>query len=95
MALNASLAHPSLLVLYLVSSLAAGCIGFSSTARMASVPALVETQPHPAANAIIADHLPGRDRRRPGAAGLLLGIGLPLVYCSTPPPSWSPWSPPS
>ena len=35
LAVNASLTHPSLAALYVVSSLAAGLMGFSNTARMA------------------------------------------------------------
>src|SRR5580692_11774164 len=42
MAINADLAHPSLAAIYLVSAAAAGLMGFSSTARMAAVPGLVE-----------------------------------------------------
>src|SRR5271166_5576894 len=42
MAVNAAVTHPSLAVLYVVSALAAGFMGFSNTARMASVPGMVE-----------------------------------------------------
>ena len=41
LAVNAAAAHPSLVALYLVSALAAGLAGASSTASNASVPALV------------------------------------------------------
>ena len=53
MAVNAAVAHPSLVVLYVVSSLAAGLMGFSNTARMASVPGLVERRHLTAAFAIM------------------------------------------
>src|ERR1700734_316542 len=42
MAVNAGVAHPSLAALYVVSSVAAGLTGFSSTARMAAIPGMVE-----------------------------------------------------
>src|SRR5579871_3240687 len=42
MAVNAALDHPSLAVLYVVSALAAGFMGFNNTARMAAIPGLVE-----------------------------------------------------
>src|ERR1700735_1719857 len=42
LALNAEAHHPSLLALYLVSSVAAALNGFSNTARMASVRGMVE-----------------------------------------------------
>jgi len=47
MAVNAAVAHPSLVVLYVVSSLAAGLMGFSNTARMAAVPSMVERRTSP------------------------------------------------
>jgi MFS family permease len=80
MALNASLAHPSLLVLYLVSSLAAGLMGAASTARMASVPGLVGRSFVSAANAMMQIIFQVGVIVGPALAGILLGIGLPLVY---------------
>src|SRR6202034_220282 len=44
LALNAWVDHPSLVALYVVSALAAGCAGFNATAQSSSVPALVETR---------------------------------------------------
>src|SRR6202042_536015 len=52
MAVNAAVAHPSLAVLYVISALAAGFTGFSSTARMAAVPGMVERRHIPAAAAM-------------------------------------------
>jgi MFS family permease len=80
MALNASLAHPSLLVLYLVSSVAAGLMGAASTARMASVPGLVGRSFVSAANAMMQIIFQVGVIVGPALAGILLGIGLPLVY---------------
>jgi MFS family permease len=80
MALNASLPHPSLLVLYLVSSLAAGLMGAASTARMASVPGLVGRSFVSAANAMMQIIFQVGVIVGPALAGILLGIGLPLVY---------------
>jgi MFS family permease len=80
MAWNASVRHPSLLVLYLVSSLAAGSMGFSNTARMASVPGLVGRAHVIAANAMTQITFQLGVIVGPSLAGLLLGIGLPLVF---------------
>ena len=80
LAYNASIAHPSLLALYLVSALAAGLNGFSNTARMASVPGLVERRHIPAASAMMQITFQVGAVVGPAISGLLLGIGLPLVY---------------
>jgi MFS family permease len=80
MAFNATLAHPSLLALYLISSLAAGFMGFSNTVRMASVPGLVGPSHVIAANALSQVIFQLGVIVGPSVAGLLLGIGLPLVY---------------
>ncbi|HUC03812.1 MAG TPA: MFS transporter [Acidimicrobiales bacterium] len=80
LAFNASVSHPSLLALYLVSSLASGFMGFANTARMASVPALVERRHIPAANAMTQITFQAGVIVGPALSGLLLGIGLPLVY---------------
>jgi MFS family permease len=80
MAFNASLGHPSLLALYLVSSLAAAFMGFSSTARMASTPGLVERRHLSAAAALMQIIMQVGTVVGPAISGLLLGIGLPLVY---------------
>jgi surface antigen len=49
MAVNAAVPTPRSLALYVVSALAAGLFGFSSTARSAAVPGMVErgTSPLP------------------------------------------------
>ena len=80
MAFNAALTHPSLLALYLISSLAAGFMGFSSTARMASVPGLVQRQHLPAAFAMMQIIIQIGTVVGPALSGILLTIGLPLVY---------------
>jgi MFS family permease len=80
MAVNAAVAHPSLLVLYVVSSLAAGLMGFSNTARMASVPGMVERRHLAAAAAMMQVVFQVGVIVGPALSGVLLGIGLPLVY---------------
>ena len=80
LAFNASASHPSLLALYLVSSLAAGLMGFSNTARMASVPGLVQRSQMTAAFAMMQIIIQVGTIVGPALSGILLGIGLPLVY---------------
>src|ERR1019366_4872373 len=80
LAVNASVHHPSLLALYLVSSLAAAFNGFSNTARMASVPGLVERRHIPAAAAMMQVTFQVGTVVGPALSGLLLGLGLPLVF---------------
>jgi MFS family permease len=80
LALNASLGHPSLLLLYLVSSLAAAFMGFSNTARMAAVPGLVERRHLGAANAMMQITFQVGVIVGPAVSGFLLSIGLTLVY---------------
>ena len=69
LAYNASVAHPSILALYLVSAVAAGLNGFSNTARMASVPGLVERRHISAAAAMMQITFPGGRRCRPCPLG--------------------------
>ena len=80
LAVNAAVDHPSLLALYLISSVAAALNGFSSTARMASVPGLVERRHISAAAAIMQVTFQVGTVVGPALSGFLLGIGLPLVY---------------
>jgi predicted MFS family arabinose efflux permease len=80
MAANAAVSHPSLIALYVVSSLAAGFMGFANTARMASVPGMVERRHIPAANAMMQIIIQVGTIVGPALSGVLLGIGLPLVY---------------
>jgi MFS family permease len=80
MAINAAVAHPSLVVLYVVSALAAGLFGFSSTARSAAVPGMVERRPLSAAAVLTQIVFQVGVIVGPALSGLLLGIGLPLVY---------------
>jgi predicted MFS family arabinose efflux permease len=80
LAVNASVGHPSLLALYLVSSLAAAFMGFSNTARMASVPGLVQRSQLSAAAAMMQVTFQVGSVVGPSISGLLLGVGLPLVF---------------
>ena len=80
LAANAAVHHPSLLALYLISSLAAVFNGFSNTARMASVPGLVERRQISAAAAMMQVTFQVGTVVGPALSGLLLGLGLPLVY---------------
>jgi MFS family permease len=80
MAVNAAVPHPSLAVLYVVSALAAGFMGFSNTARMASVPGMVERRRLPAAFAMMQIIIQVGTIVGPALSGILLAIGLPLVY---------------
>jgi predicted MFS family arabinose efflux permease len=80
LAVNAAVARPSLAVLYVVSALAAGLFGFSSTARSAAVPGMVERRHLAAAAAMTQIVFQVGVIVGPALSGLLLGIGLPLVF---------------
>jgi MFS family permease len=80
LAINAAVPHPSLAALYVVSALAAGFYGFSSTARSASVPGMVERRHLPAAFAMLQIEFQIGTIVGPALSGILLLIGLPLVY---------------
>ena len=80
LALNAAADHPSLVALYLISSVAAGFQGFSNTARMASVPGLVERRHLTAAFAMVQISFQLGTVVGPALSGVVLGIGLPLAY---------------
>jgi MFS family permease len=80
MAFNAGLSHPSLAALYVVSALAAGFMGFNNTARMAAIPGLVERRHLVAAASINQIVMQVGVIVGPALSGLLLGIGLRLVY---------------
>jgi MFS family permease len=80
MAVNAALPDPSLAALYVISALAAGFMGFSNTARMASVPGMVERRRLPAAFAMMQIIIQVGTVVGPALSGILLTIGLPLVY---------------
>ena len=80
MAVNAAVPHPSLAVLYVVSALAAGLMGFSNTARMAAVPGLVSRGHLTAALAMMQIIIQVAIVVGPALSGLLLTVGLPLVY---------------
>ena len=80
MAVNAAVPHPSLLALYVISALASGFYGFSSTARMASVPGMVAKPLMSAALAMMQIEFQLGTIIGPALSGILLAIGLPLVY---------------
>ncbi len=80
LAVNASIHHPSLIALYVVSAIAAGFAGMSNTARMAAVPSLVQRSEIAAAAAMMQVTFQVGTVVGPAVSGLLLGIGLPLVY---------------
>ncbi len=80
MAVNAGLPHPSLLALYVISAVAAGFMGFNATARSAAVPGLVERRHLSAAAAINQIVMQVGVIVGPALSGVLLGIGLRLVY---------------
>ncbi|HEY3841738.1 MAG TPA: MFS transporter [Acidimicrobiales bacterium] len=80
LAVNASVHHPSLIALYLVSSVAAAFAGMSNTARLAAVPGLVQRREIAAAAAMMQVTFQVGTVVGPAVSGLLLGIGLPLVY---------------
>ena len=67
-------------MLYVISALAAGLTGFSNTARMAAVPGMVQRRQIPAAAAMTQIVFQLGVIVGPALSGLLLGIGLPLVY---------------
>src|SRR5580700_4258071 len=74
LAFNAAAGHPSLIALYVVSSVAAGFMGFSNTARMASVPGLVERSQMTAAFAMMQIIIQVGTIVGPALSGILLGI---------------------
>jgi MFS family permease len=80
MAVNAAVPHPSLVALYVISALASGFYGFSSTARMASVPGMVAKPQMSAALAMMQIEFQLGTIIGPALSGILLAIGLPLVY---------------
>ncbi len=80
MAVNAALPHPSLVALYLISALAAGFMGFNATARSAAVPGLVERRHLSAAAALNQIVMQIGVIVGPALSGILLGVGLRLVY---------------
>jgi MFS family permease len=80
LAVNAAAPHPSLVALYVISALASGFYGFSSTARMASVPGMVAKPQMSAALAMMQIEFQLGTIIGPALSGILLSIGLPLVY---------------
>ncbi|HEX3334587.1 MAG TPA: MFS transporter [Acidimicrobiales bacterium] len=80
LALNAAADHPSLVALYLVSSLAAGFQGFANTARMASTAGLVERRHLTTAMAMTQIVFQLGTVIGPALSGVVIGVGLPLAY---------------
>jgi len=81
LALNSLAASPSLLVIYLVSAVAAALNGFVSTARLASIPVLVKSAHLTAAYAFSQIVFQVGTVVGPAASGLLLHpVGLSGVY---------------
>ncbi len=81
LALNAVVAHPSLVALYVVSAIAAGLMGFANTARSASVPTLVSRRHLAPAYAFIQIVFQVGTVAGPAASGLLISaIRLPSLY---------------
>src|SRR5580700_1604860 len=80
LAINAAVPAPSLVALYLISAVAAGFQGFANTARMASVPRMVDRRHLPAAAAMTQIVFQVGTVVGPALSGILLATGLPLVY---------------
>ena len=80
LAVNAAASHPSLVALYLVSSVAAGFQGFANTARMASTAGLVERRHLAAAMAMTQIVFQTGTVIGPALSGVVIGVGLPLAY---------------
>jgi MFS family permease len=81
LAFNASLRHPPLWPLYVITALAAGLSGVERPARSAALPSLVPPEHLPAAYALWQILLQVGNVAGPGLAGLLLaGTGLGAVY---------------
>ena len=81
LALNASLGHPPLWPLYVITAVAAGLSGVERPARSAALPSLVPPEHLPAAYALWQILLQVGNVAGPGLAGLLLaGTGLGAVY---------------
>ena len=81
LAINAAVAQPSLLVLYLVSALAAGLTGLANPARNAAIPMLVKPQHLIAAYSFNQIVIQLATIVGPAVAGLLLATaGLPWTY---------------
>jgi predicted MFS family arabinose efflux permease len=81
LALNALSSHPSVIILYVVSAVAAGAIGFANPARSAALPAMVGRQHLVAALAFVQIILQLGTVIGPALSGLLIGAaGLPWVY---------------
>ncbi len=81
LAVNASVTHPALWPLYVITSAAAGLSGVERPARSAAIPSLVAPDRLPAAYALWQILLQVGQVAGPGLAGLLLaGAGLATVY---------------
>ena len=79
-AVNASLAHPSLVALYVLTALTAGLTGFSNPARNAAVPRLVASDQLIAAYSINQITIQLATVVGPVLGGVLAAISLPVAY---------------
>ena len=82
-ALNAALAHPSLLALYALTALAAGLSGFSNPARNAAIPRLVAGDQLIAAYSLNQTTIQLATVVGPVLGGALVAVSFPFAYGST------------
>jgi len=79
-ALNATLEHPSLVALYVLTSLAAGLTGFSNPARNAAIPRLVGGSALVAAYSLNQVTIQIATVVGPAVGGVLAAVSLPVAY---------------
>jgi MFS family permease len=79
-ALNAALAHPSLLAIYVLTALAAGLTGFSNPARSAAIPTLVPPDQLIGAYSINQITIQVATVAGPVLGGVLAAVSLPVAY---------------
>ena len=79
-AVNAALAHPSLVALYALTALAAGLTGFSNPSRNAAVPRLVAGDQLIAAYSLNQTTIQLATVVGPALGGVLAAISLPAAY---------------
>jgi hypothetical protein len=79
-ALNATLAHPSLVAIYVLTALSSGLAGFSNPARNAAVPRLVSPDQLVAAYSINQITIQIATVAGPAVGGVLAAVSLPVAY---------------
>jgi len=79
-AVNATLAHPSLVALYVLTSLAAGLTGFTNPARNAAIPRLVGGSSLVAAYSLNQITIQVATVVGPVIGGVLAAVSLPVAY---------------